>query len=98
MTIRPEGGVGGGLVTPRRLTLSAALVAAHIWLAACASSSSETWTKPGVTEQERGRDTLDCLNVARRVTTGPGGPETQINQDRYRRCMIERGYTAGPAK
>jgi len=81
----------------RRPTLVVTLVVAHIWLAACASSS-ETWTKPGVTEQERGRDTLDCLNVARRVTPGPGGPEPQINQDLYRRCMIGRGYTSGPAK
>ena len=24
--------------------------------------------------------------------------EAQINQDRYRRCMTERGYTSGPAK
>ena len=81
----------------RHPTFGAVLVVAHVWLAACASSS-ETWTKPGVTEQERGRDTLDCLNDARRVTTGPGGPEAQINQDRYRRCMTERGYTSGPAK
>jgi hypothetical protein len=51
-----------------------------------------------VTEQERGRDTLDCLNNARRVTPGPGGPVEQVNQDRYRRCMTERGYTSGPAK
>jgi hypothetical protein len=79
-------------------TSFAALVAAHIWLAACASSSSDTWTKPGVTEQERGRDTLDCLNNARRVTPGPGGPVEQVNQDRYRRCMTDRGYTSGPAK
>ena len=82
----------------RHPTSFAALVAAHIWLAACASSSSDTWTKPGVTEQERGRDTLDCLSDARRVTPGPGGPVEQVNQDRYRRCMTERGYTSGPAK
>ncbi len=67
-------------------------------LAGCASSGSDTWTKPGVTEQERGRDTLDCLSDARRVTPGPGGPVEQVNQDRYRRCMMDRGYTSGPAK
>ena len=66
-------------------------------LIGCASSS-DTWTKPGVTEQERGRDTLDCLTEARRVTPGPGGPVEQVNQDRYRRCMTERGYTSGPSK
>jgi len=67
-------------------------------LMGCASSGGDTWTKPGVTEQERGRDTLDCLTEARRVTPGPGGPVEQVNQDRYRRCMMDRGYTSGPAK
>jgi len=67
-------------------------------LAGCASSASDTWTKPDVTEQQRGRDTLDCLTEAKRVTPGPGGPVEQVNQDRYRRCMTDRGYTSGPAK
>jgi hypothetical protein len=66
-------------------------------LAGCATSG-DTWTKPGVTEQERGRDTLDCLNEAKRVTPGVGGPAESVNQDRYRRCMTDRGYTSGPAK
>ena len=79
-------------------TLIAALVVGAVWLTACASSSSDTWTKPGVTEQERGRDTLECLTQARRVTPGPGGPEEQVNQDRYRRCMMDRGYSAGPVE
>ena len=80
----------------RRAMVVGALVIGQAWLAACASSG-DTWTKPGVTEEQRGRDTLDCLTEARRVTTGPGGPE-QVNQDRYRRCMTDRGYTSGPAK
>ena len=75
--------------------LSLSLAAA---LAGCASSASDTWTKPDVTEQQRGRDTLDCLTEAKRVTPGPGGPVEQVNQDRYRRCMTDRGYTSGPAK
>jgi hypothetical protein len=66
-------------------------------LAGCATSG-DTWTKPGVTEQERGRDTMDCLTEAKRVTPGVGGPVETINQDRYRRCMTDRGYTSGPAK
>lgn len=65
-------------------------------LTGCASSGGDTWTKPDVTEQERGRDTLDCLTEARRVTPGPGGPVEQVNQDRYRRCMMDHGYTSGP--
>jgi hypothetical protein len=52
-----------------------------------------------VTEQERGRDTLDCLTEAKRVTPGVGGPPVEtVNQDRYRRCMMDRGYTSGPAR
>jgi hypothetical protein len=82
----------------RLAAVIALLVVGQAWLAGCASSSSDTWTKPGVTEQQRGRDTLDCLTEARRVTPGPGGPVEQVNQDRYRRCMMDRGYTQGPAK
>ncbi len=74
------------------------VVSLVVGLAACASSTSDTWTKPGVTEQQRGRDTLDCLTEAKRVTSGQGGPVQQVDQDRYRRCMTERGYTSGPAK
>lgn len=70
-----------------------------LWLAGCATSGGDTWAKPGATEQERGRDTLDCLTEAKRVTPGVGGPPVEtINQDRYRRCMTDRGYTSGPAK
>ena len=80
-----------------RATLSLSLMLGSC-LAGCASSGSDTWTKPGVTEQQRGRDTLDCLTEARRVTPGPGGSGEQVNQDRYRRCMMDRGYTQGPTK
>ena len=68
------------------------------WLTGCAASGGDTWTKPGVTEQQRGRDTLDCLTQAKRVTPGVGGPAETVNQDRYRRCMTDRGYTSGPAQ
>ena len=81
----------------RRAMVVGALVIGQAGLAACASSG-DTWTKPGVTEEQRGRDTLDCLDEAKRVTPGPGGPIEQVNQDRYRRCMTDRGYTSGPAK
>jgi hypothetical protein len=81
----------------RRTALAAVLVLAT-GLTGCASSG-DTWTKPGVTEQERGRDTLDCLTEAKRVTPGVGGPPVEtVNQDRYRRCMTDRGYTSGPAR
>jgi hypothetical protein len=51
-----------------------------------------------VTAQQRDRDTLGCLTEAKRITPGPGGPVETVNQDRYRRCMTDRGYTSGPAR
>jgi hypothetical protein len=88
------------MTTTPRLGRAASVVSLIVapWLAGCASSGQDTWTKPGVTEQQRGRDTLDCLTEAKRVTPGPGGPVEQVNQDRYRRCMTDRGYTSGPAQ
>jgi len=71
---------------------------ALVLLGGCASSTSDAWVKTGTTEAERGRDTADCLRVARRVTPGRDGPSTSVDQDRYRECMHGRGYTAGPAK
>ena len=69
-----------------------------VLLGGCASSTSDAWVKPGSTEAERGRDTADCLQVARRTTPSPQGPKPSVDQDRYRECMQRRGYTAGPAR
>jgi hypothetical protein len=75
------------------------MLLALLLLGGCASSStSDAWVKPGTTEAERGRDTADCLRVARRVTQGRDAPTTSVDQDRYRECMHGRGYTAGPAR
>jgi hypothetical protein len=63
-------------------------------LGGCGSSGS-TWTKAGVTEQEQKRDTLDCLDQARSMMMGREGPRPVIDQDRYRGCMANRGYTMG---
>ena len=68
-------------------------------LAGCASSGSD-WTKAGATEQQIGRDTTDCLAGAQITVAGSPGapPRTVIQQDRYRRCMNERGYAETPRK
>ena len=71
---------------------------ALVLLGGCASSASDAWVKAGTTEAERGRDTADCLQGARRVKPGRDGPVTSVDQDRYRECMQGRGYTAGPAR
>lgn len=67
-------------------------------LAGCASSSSSDWTKAGASEQQVGRDTADCLASAQIITSGPQGPRTVIQQDRYRECMRQRGYAEAPRK
>src|SRR5262249_12687516 len=70
------------------------LVVAVALAAGCGSSSAPGWTEPGMTKEQLGRDTLQCLTEARSTTPGRDGPRTQVDQTRYRRCMAERGYTA----
>ncbi|OLD58860.1 MAG: hypothetical protein AUF60_08010 [Gemmatimonadetes bacterium 13_1_20CM_69_28] len=67
-------------------------------LAGCASSSSDGWTKAGASQQDLARDELHCLAQARMLDGGPQGPRAVIQQDRYRRCMVERGRAEGPRK
>ncbi len=67
-------------------------------LSGCASSASGGWTKPGMTQEQLGRDTSDCLLDSTRMASGPSGPLQVVDQTRYNRCMAERGYTAAPAK
>ena len=68
-------------------------------LAGCASSASEGWTKPGATEEDAKRDSADCLFSAQTVRPGGSqGPRMVVNQDRYRQCMANWGYTTGPTK
>jgi hypothetical protein len=68
------------------------------WVVGCAPSTSNGWTKPGGTEQELQRDTLDCLDSATQMVASREGPRNVFYQDRYRRCMANRGYAANPAK
>jgi hypothetical protein len=77
---------------------TAALLLALGFVAGCASSASDGWTKPGATPEEIQRDSADCLLKAQTVAPGRDGPRTIVNHERYRQCMANRGYTAGPAK
>jgi len=74
-------------------------LAALALLAACASSSSD-WAKAGASEQQIGQDTADCLAGAQIIVAGAQGssPRMVVQQDRYRRCMVERGYAETPRK
>ena len=67
-------------------------------LSGCASSGSDGWMKPGMTEQELSRDTMQCLAQSQGMAPGRDGPRTTVDQDRYQRCMTARGYTAAPTK
>lgn len=75
----------------------AGLLVALGLLAGC-SSSSPRWTKPGATEEQINRDSTDCLTASRSTVPGPSGPRMVINQERYRACMANRGYTEGAVK
>jgi hypothetical protein len=64
----------------------------------CASSGSDGWTKAGATEEQVNRDSADCLFSAQVVAPGREGPRTRVDQDRYRQCMTNRGYTSTSTK
>ncbi len=86
---------GGQNRAPMRRIIIGMLVAG--WLAGCASSGSD-WAKPGASQQQIGRDTNECLLDAQMIESGPQGPRTRIQQDRYQRCMTDRGYTPASGK
>jgi len=68
-------------------------VVAVLLVGGCATAESRVYSKPGVTAEQRERDKSDCLLDARVTTAGPEGPRMTVNQDRYHRCMANRGYT-----
>ena len=67
-------------------------------LSGCASSAAGGWTKPGMTQEQLGRDSTDCLTDASRMVPAPDGPRRMVDQPRYHNCMAGRGYSEGPAK
>ena len=70
------------------------LFAVVLLAAGCASSDPYVYTKPGGTKEQTERDKTDCLFDARYMSQGGAdGPQMRINQDRYRRCMADKGYT-----
>lgn len=75
-----------------------ALVAAVAVLSAAGCATSEPAGPASAAEDQKGRDTLDCLNMARSSVAGRQGPRTVVNQDRYQECMRERGHAAAPAR
>jgi hypothetical protein len=78
--------------------LGAGLLVALAVVAGCASPTSGGWAKPGATEEQVNRDSADCLVGAQSVAPGREGPRMVVNQDRYRQCMANRGYTTGSGR
>ncbi len=69
------------------------VLAAVLLTAGCASADPYVYTKPGATTEQKERDKTDCLFDSRITTQGPSGPQMRVDQDRYRRCMADKGYT-----
>ena len=60
-------------------------------VAGCASG--EEWVKPGASYEQRDRDMAECLFASAETVPTAQGYQRRLNQDCYRRCMNERGYT-----
>ncbi len=81
----------------RRTHVAAALIVSLIALGGCAASETTPSGSPA-TEGPKSRDTIDCMDMARELWSGPRGPRVSINQDRYQQCMKERGQMTAPAR
>jgi hypothetical protein len=75
-----------------------AVMAAVATLPAAGCATSEPTATGSTGEDQKGRDTADCLSTARAIVASPKGPRTVVNQDRYQECMRERGHAAAPAR
>jgi hypothetical protein len=89
-----------GARTAKRSSRSFNLAPTIVWLillglvAGCVSSGAGGWTKPGATEEQVNHDSADCLFGAKKIVPSREGPRTIVDQDRYRQCMANRGYTS----
>jgi hypothetical protein len=72
---------------------SRSFLTAVLLVTGCASADQYVYTKPGATTEQKERDKTDCLFDSRVTTQGLDGPQIRVNQDRYRRCMTDKGYT-----
>jgi len=84
------------LKTARRINW-AMIAAIHLaaFLAGCAPT--EEWVKPGASDADRDREASECLVASVDTVSSAQGPQRRLNQDRYRRCMSDRGYTVRKA-
>ena len=74
--------------------IRAAVVAVVAVLPAAGCATSESTGAGSAAEDQKGRDTADCLSTV----ASPKGPRTVVNQDRYQECMRERGHAAAPTR
>jgi hypothetical protein len=71
------------------------LLLVAVILAGCAPA--EEWGKPGASDAQRDRDAADCLFESSNTVPTKEGPQQRLNQDRYWRCMSQRGYAVKKA-
>ena len=78
----------------RRQHIRACAVAVLCLTAALAGcGATEQWVKPGASDAERDRDRAICFNESYDTIPSAHGAQRVLNQDRFQRCMSERGYT-----
>ena len=68
------------------------LLTAVLLMGGCAGADY-VYTKPGATTEQKERDKNDCLFSSRMPVQSPWGPGFRVNQDLYRRCMTDKGWT-----
>ena len=76
---------------PRSLAFAVTVLCLAAVQAGC--EATEEWVKPGASDADRDRDTMACLAESSDTVPSAQGPRRVLNQDRYRRCMSEKGYT-----
>ncbi len=83
---------------PRRccsISCAVAILCLAAVLVGC--EATEEWVKQGASDAQRDRDASECLVASAETAPTAQGPQRRLNQDRYRRCMSDRGYTVKKA-
>ncbi len=76
----------------RQHTLACAAAVLCLAAVQAGCGATEEWVKPGASDADRDRDTATCINESYDTMPSAHGAQRVLNQDRYRRCMSERGY------
>ena len=81
----------------RQHTLACAVAVLCLMAVLAGCETTEQWVKPGASDAERDRDRAICFNESYDTMPSAHRAQRVLNQDRYQRCMGERGYTVKKA-